>query len=125
MKKPLILILTIMMLQNQRVMAGGEKERSVVFKQYTEKVSVPSAYRRRSYGGDKKTTGIILTSVGVASLITSAALLGTTKWTVRSSAGSVGIYSSDTKAIIGGVLIPIGLGLTIPGAIIWGVNSRR
>ena len=114
-----------LMLQSQLVMAGGETTRSVVFKQYSEEMTVPTINRIRGYGGNRKTTGIVLTSVGLGTMAVGAILMGTSTWRTTRTATSVNTTSSEPKALVGMLLLPVGLALTIPGAIIWGIESRR
>lgn len=73
----------------------------------------------------KKNTGIGLTVAGVGMLATGIALYATApKTTGYNQYGQTTQYTT-VSGVIGVLMIPASLGLTIPGAVLWGRYARK
>ncbi len=73
----------------------------------------------------RRNTGAGFTVIGIAAMATSVILLSTATWRTYSTGYSSGVSSSDPQAVVGGLMIPLSIGMIIPGSIIWGISNRK
>ncbi|MBS1622516.1 MAG: hypothetical protein JST83_00680 [Bacteroidetes bacterium] len=89
------------------------------FNGHSTRYHVPDKFIR------KKNTGIGLTVAGIGVLATGIALYATApKQTRYNQYGQAGQYTT-VAGVIGVLMIPASLGLTIPGAVLWGKYARK
>jgi len=104
--------------------AGEGIHHSVVFKTITQKAETP-VYTPVLPGAKMKKAGMGMTIAGAACLGIGAALIGTAKWQTVNTASGPSIGTRDIKGAIGVLLCLPGIGLTIPGAIVWSKGERK
>jgi hypothetical protein len=110
------------LLVNFQIRATDGFQRSVVFKNYiadeTPKIKAIPGMRQRN-------VGIGLTSAGLGLLGVGAILMATSNWQkIQTSAGTT-YGTRDIRGALGMLLCVPGIGLTIPGGIIWGLGGKK
>ena len=107
---------------NFQLKAASEFPRSVVFKYHTvdetPKIKAIPGIRQRN-------VGIGLTSAGLGLLGVGAILMATSNWQkIQTSAGTT-YGTRDVRGALGMLMCVPGIGLTIPGGIIWGLGEKK
>lgn len=122
MKSILVSFLIITMQLPALVLASGEKPRSVVFRVYSED---KKPELKTIPGMKQKTVGIALTSAGLGLLGVGAILMASSKWQKIQTASGTSLNTNDPQGAIGMLMLLPGVGLTIPGGIVWGAGARK
>ena len=105
---------------NSRPMIRSDKEEAITgFNGQSTQLHIPDKFVR------KRNTGIGLTIAGAGMLATGIALYATApRRTVYTGYGQTQQYTT-VAGVIGVLMIPASIGLTIPGAVLWGKYARK
>lgn len=119
----LFLLINILLLSST-VRAGENVYHSVVFKSLSQKIETP-IHMAPIPGARMKRVGMGMTIAGVTCLGIGAALIGTANWQRVNTAAGPSFATRDIKGALGVLLCLPGIGLTIPGGIVWGLGERK
>lgn len=122
MKAITFLILLLLLNFQTIVIANGELPRSVVFKQRAEEEK-PKV--KAIPGMRQKNIGIGLTAAGLGLIAIEGILMATSNWQKVTTSYGTTYGTRDMKGAIGQLLIVPGIGLTIPGGLVWGAGKRK
>jgi hypothetical protein len=112
-----ILLLVLILFEPSTLMAGDGNVTSVVFRQYNYQET--PIYNHSVPGLKMRKVGMGLTIAGGACLITGIALFASAITTSRPNS------QTNFQGAIGLLFCLPGVGLTIPGGIVWGVGERK
>ncbi len=105
--------------QPRSVIRSDKEDAITGFNGRSTHLSIPDKFVR------KRNTGIGLTVAGIGMLTTGAILYATApKRTYYTSYGQSQTYTT-VAGVIGVLMIPASIGLTIPGAVLWGKYARK
>ncbi|MCW3126551.1 MAG: hypothetical protein JWO03_2209 [Bacteroidetes bacterium] len=132
--KTIIFFITILLslaLSAQDTIPGpsGGKYRSAVIKSDDNSLMTFDGVRATSHVSDKlvrkRNTGMGMTIAGLSLFTVGTILIATAPWQPHYSPyGSVS-YSTTPAGIVGVLMIPVSIGVTIPGAVIWGRYAAK